>query len=360
MSIHVPWRIQRATYLAYQQTLVSTSNIIHNVAQRPRISFYQNYHTATTGATVAIAAIANNLAEKYSVDAYVTRHSGLSRQLNLRIRQTFSPQKLAGDIVFVDIEQENKVISELVREGRKVILTCHALPTILHSVPQAELKENLRIVDEIHFVSEYQKDEFILHYPDITIAEKSFVIANYTRESKKSNTTGNVGIVGFLTRPEKNALPGILLGEKSNANTIECWGSDSIAGIPNPSIYPKLRLNGWSDKLPQIHNSFDVLISTSKYETFGLVVAEALSAGVSCVISDIPPFRRLYSDCEGVAILSGDESVDISTINQMLQKSATLKASNIAFWRSHFSSSCVKEMWLGSPSLVSTKNRKVV
>ena len=354
MEIYIPWRVRLAAYRVYQQIRCALSQAKWGKKTEPTISFYCNYHQ-TTGASVAIASIANQLAERYNVDIYIRPQSCYSQLLALRVRQTFSPASLAGSMVFVDIEQENAIVEDLCNNGRKVILTCHALPVQLHAVSQPKLIRNLELASVIHFVSECQQTEFINHYPQLPIAEKSFVIPNYTRQSIKQVFTGNVGIVGYLSRPQKNALRAIDLAQRSNAQHIECWGSTEIAGLDNPRLYSKLRINGWTDKTSVMHASFDVLISTSKFETFGLVVMEALSAGIPCVLSDIPVFRSLYGNCKGVVILSGEDDRDVQSINDLLREAPTLKPAIIDYWQKHFSNESVKAAWFKQVGILSTK-----
>lgn len=343
MGIYIPWRVRLLGYRVYQQLCVALSQLYPKKPGK-KFSFYCNYHQ-TTGATVAIASIANHLAEKHTVDAVVRPQSGYSRLLHLGVRQTFSATAMAGDIVFVDIEQENSVLEQLLQSGKRIVITCHAFPTELHGVPQPKLIKNLELCNFIHFVSAFQQEEFIRQYPALNIAAKSFVIPNFTRQSQKKTTTGSIGIVGYLSRPQKNALHAIRLGERSKARTIECWGSDEIAGVQNPGDHPKLVINGWTDSPQAMHASFDVLISASLFETFGLVVSEALSAGIPCVLSDIPVFRSLYGKCKGVAILTGDDEKDIAVINQLLTDAPTLKAEIINFWQENFSNETVKTLW---------------
>ena len=346
MKKYIPWRVQKAAYLLFQYAKSLLSALLSILKKGESISFFPNYHQATTGATIAIASIANQLSNNHKIDGYVTKQSGFSKQFSIHVRHRLNPKKLGGKIIFVDIEQENKAIEALLAAGKVVILTCHALPEYLHAVPQVKLIRNLDLATYIHFVSEAQRKEFIQHYPQLCIEEKSFFIPNYTRQSKKNHFTGNVGVIGYLSRPDKNAIESIELGQQSKAKSIQCWGSKEIHGLGSNHQFSKLYINGWSHSVPQMHDSFDVLISTSKFETFGLVVAEALSAGIPCVISDIPPFRSLYADCEGVAILTGDRDKDVTTINEFLQNAPQLKQPIIDFWHRNFNSEIIKQMWL--------------
>ena len=345
MKFRIPWKIQTTAYFIYQYGCSILSRLTKKRNSGLDISFYCNYQN-TTGATVAIAHIANQLSSPHNVDAYIKPYSGYSRQLSLSVRQHFSPGSLTGRLVFVDIEQENRIIKELLGNDKQVILTCHAFPTLSHSVPQPKLIKNLELSTQIHFVSAHQRSEFILQYPEIEIESKSFVIANYTRRSAKETTTRNIGIVGHLNRLPKNALKGIQLAQESDAHLIQCWGSDIIYGLDDPHSYPKLRLNGWTNSILKIHKSFDLLLSTSQFETFGLVVAEALSAGIPCVLSDIPVYRELYSGCCGIIFLTGDDRQDIRSINQLLDQAQSLEKGIIQFWQENFSDHVIKSAWL--------------
>ena len=344
MSIRIPWRIKVAAYRTYQYALSLLSRLRPRREIKPDISFFCNYQQ-TTGATIAIACIANNLCRSFNVDAHIKPLSGYSKLLSLCVKQHFRPSSLAGDIVFMDIQHESSTIANLEENNRSVVLTCHAFPTILHDVPQDKLQRNLELSSFVHFVSEYQRSEFMQHYPNLNLGSKSFVISNYSRKCSKSSCTGSIGVVGLLNRAPKNTLKAIQLGQQSNARTIECWGSDSIHGLNNPEEFTKLRVSGWSDDIHSIFNSFDVLISTSQSETFALVVAEALSAGIPCLLSDIPVYRELYSGCEGVAIMTGDDQQDISAINHLLAHADQLKPNIISYWEEHFSNDAVTSAW---------------
>ena len=345
MKLRIPWRVKRKAYLLYQYGRSWLSRLRPEKNNVLNISFFCDYQEHTTGATVAIAYIANRLSKQYNVDAVIKPYSGYSSQFNLTVKQYFSSEQIKGQIVFVDIEQKNATVEKLLADGKTVVLTCHAFPLHLHGVPQSNLIKNLTLSSYIHFVSEHQRSEFIQHYPEIKIEDKAFVVPNYTRQSFKKSVTSNIGIVGYLSREEKNALRGIQLAQQSNAYSIQCWGTEEIYGLDDPSSFPKLCINGWTDNIIKMHSSFDVLLSTSQFETFGLVVVEALSAGIPCVLSDIPVYRELYSDCKGVVFLSGDDQKDVDAINQLLDRKEILKPDIINFWRERFSNETVESQW---------------
>ena len=347
MKIYVPWKLQVAAYYIYQVFRSMLSQLKSGRHENGlTISFYPDYQQVQTGASVAIACIANQLSSQHNVDAFIKRRSAYSKHLDLTVRHCLSSHSMRGEIIFVDIEQENKVVEALLQARKRIVLTVHAFPTELHAVPQEKLHRNLELATHIHFVSQFQRNEFIGHYSDIDITGKSFVILNYTRQSAKNSRTRNVGIVGYLNRPAKNALKGIQLAENSAAESIQCWGPKEVAGLNDPKDYKKLKLNGWTDSTLEMHESFDVLLTPSHFETFGLVVAEALSAGIPCLLADIPVFQELYAECAGVTFLSGDDSRDIQALDKMLEDAPKLKQQTIEFWQKSFSNDAIKDAWL--------------
>lgn len=355
MELRVPWRVKRIAYLLYQHVISWISRIRPNKKNAINISFLCNYHAHTTGATVAIACIANSLSKKHNIDAFIKPHSGFSSQFNLMIKQYWSSDSLNGQIIFVDIEQENAVVEKLLHKGKTVILTCHAFPLQLHGVTQPDLIKNLKLCSHIHFVSEHQRSEFVRQYPDIDIETKSFVIPNFTRQNFKKNVTQNIGMIGHLGRVDKNALSGIQLAQQTNAQSVQCWGSYEVYGLDKPSSISKLQLNGWCNNLIKMHESFDILLSSSQFETFGLVVVEAMSAGIPCVLSDIPVYRELYSGCKGVIFLTGDIQKDIEAINQLLEHKDILKSDIINFWHKRFSNVTIESKWLEKITTLSSQ-----
>ena len=240
-------------------------------------------------------------------------------------------------------------------KAKTFILTCQSIHLHLHGVPQPDIIKKLKLRSHIHFVSEHQRSEFVRQYPDIDIETKSFVIPNFTRQSFKRSVTQNIGMIGHLGRVDKNALSGIQLAQQTNAQSVQCWGSYEVYGLDKPSSISKLQLNGWCNNLIKMHESFDVLLSASQFETFGLVVVEAMSAGIPCVLSDIPVYRELYSGCKGVIFLNGDKQKDIEAINQLLEHNDILKSDIINFWRERFSNETIESKWLEKITTLNTK-----
>lgn len=344
MTVRIPWRL-RVVVRRVRHRLKALVSRIRLRGRCPHWVSFRCRYRGTTGATIAISAVANHLATRTCVDTHVEVLGGYAEHLSTRVVRRSSPHDLRGDVVFVDIEQASEVLEELALAGRRTIMSCHALPDVLHGVPRDHLARNLAHCTWIHFVSEYQRGEFAEAFPNLPIEDKSFVIHNFTRRSSKRSMTGNVGLVGYLDREPKNAVEALKLAHRSDARAVQCWGSGTIAGVSDPADYPKLRMNGWTDDLRRIHESFDVLVTTSRYETFGLIVAEALSVGIPCFLSDIPVFRELYDDAPGVSFQCGQDEADVEAINALLDDAQQLRSQIVEYWKRTFDGAALLEEW---------------
>ena len=70
MFFYIPWKAKVAAYLIYQRFISILSQLTKRRKNGAEISFYCNYQQ-TTGSTVAIACIANQLSGPHNVDAYI-------------------------------------------------------------------------------------------------------------------------------------------------------------------------------------------------------------------------------------------------------------------------------------------------
>jgi glycosyltransferase involved in cell wall biosynthesis len=81
-------------------------------------------------------------------------------------------------------------------------------------------------------------------------------------------------------------------------------------------------------------------------ETFGLVVAEAMSAGIPCVLSSLPVFRKFFGDCPGVVLIDDtNRSQAPAIVDDLLSRGASLKAPIQEFWEQRFSPEAVSRQW---------------
>jgi glycosyltransferase involved in cell wall biosynthesis len=82
-----------------------------------------------------------------------------------------------------------------------------------------------------------------------------------------------------------NSYPDLILDIAGSGTTKEMWKLKKLVGRLN--LVENVEFHGWIDQkqLSQLLISARLLVLPSWNENFGLVVAEALSAGVPCVVS---------------------------------------------------------------------------
>lgn len=290
-------------------------------------------YTGKSGGNIAISSIANLLAEieSFEVKAIFSPTSYLNVLLSKKIGITNSISNDV-DILITDLSADPKLYSNF--PANKIITSIHGFKDILHGLQQSHIDNVLSVGQHIHFVSEIQQDSYKL---DIG---RYFVIPNTTNKIFKSNHTYNIGCVGNLDERRKRAKITIIAGQASNAKEIHLWSTSNQEFQTD-----KVHLHDWEKDKEKIFNSFDVLVFLSEFETFGLVVIEAMSAGIPCVLSDIPAFRQ-FSNCEGVVIHDFNDIKGIEkSINKLLAEKESLKPHLISFYDKNYSLEHCKKQW---------------
>jgi len=300
-----------------------------------------------TGQTIALANIANQLSVKFHCVFYALTDNELFERLEPSIKITSQLRDCKNQTVIADVAIVSKI--RKIAPTAKIILSCHSFPDKAHSFDSVFFKAAFEDADIVQFVSEHQQACFKNSYPNIKSNIKSvshsFVIGNLLNIVSKTKGPNEhaLGIVGHLNREPKNGLVAIDFMLETHASRLECWGSDEIFGCSEEMISdPRLRINGWSNDFKIIYGSFDVLIFPSRFETFGLVVFEAISAGKTCVLSDIPVFRELFDKFSNVFFLTGEKQTDIRIVNKALSH-AERHFNQCVFDPSEFNLKCAVE-----------------
>jgi len=301
---------------------------------KPRVCFICGFH-GISGGVIAIANIANLLSEDFCV--YFISHPKSFYNLYLNFRSVIIKDHINFDEVdffICDASVSHDILSEIKRWKKLAIVTCHGFPRSAHGLSFSYLRKTLELADCVHFVSEYQRQMF--KFP----LQQSVVIPNFTYKICKTINTDNIGLVGRHSDPKKNSRIAVELALKSRAPYICVWGDNSFC-----YNNPRVKIHGWTKNRKKIYNSFDVLLSLSKEETFGMVVIEAMSCGIPCVLSDIPAFRG-FQDNPGVKLVSFDKLHDVPyMLNEFLLKKDELKNDIIKYWEKYYSQKSVNVKW---------------
>jgi len=304
----------------------------HGKKKSKTIVFNCGYH-GKTGGVFAIANIANLLSKEFNVEFVSYPTSNYNRLLVNSIKITPNPD-LKADIFLCDVSCDHVFFQTIKGTQKKIIVSCHGLPTSLHGLDNQYVDSSLSYADLVHFVSQYQQESF-------NIQDKKYVIIpNISTKIRKESNTNNVGVVGNLNEERKNVKEAIDIALESDAGKIHIWGADN-----HQYNNSRIIVHPWENDKTKIYNSFDVFVLMSKEETFGLVVAEAMSAGIPCLLSDIPPFES-FALCPGIKIISNNNRKKAPQIlNDLLSDRKILKNAIISYWQDNYSDTAIIEQW---------------
>jgi glycosyltransferase involved in cell wall biosynthesis len=214
-----------------------------------------------------------------------------------------------------------------------VIVSCHGFLKEGHGLNEEHVKTSLDMADKVHFVSQAQQNVFKL--PE----RKHFIIPNTSQQISKTVSTSNIGTFGTLNS-NKNVEESVKIATASNACQIHVWGVEKDIWRNNRII-----VHNWEKNRNKIYNSFDVLVFMSKSETFGLVVIEAMSAGIPCLLSNIPAFQE-FNDCPGIIIAEDTEITSASTLlNKLLSDKEQVKHEMQQYFQKQYSKNVIAEKW---------------
>ncbi|MDR3090478.1 MAG: glycosyltransferase [Desulfobulbaceae bacterium] len=325
----LPWRVEREldricnVFNYYKNNLRATHDA--------EISFYCGFH-GRTGGPAAISQIARILSKRYRVE-FVSHPTSEYNSILAKSINIVSKPSASSQLMIFDVTAGKEIISNAKKSGKQTLVTCHGFPNTLHGLLESEVRSALDSANHIHFVSQSQQDEFKI--PE----GKYFIIKNTHQQMIKTRFGNNAGIIGGIDNQAKNLPRSLEIASASDASKVHVWGSDADNRWPTAVFHP------WTNNKHNIYNSIDVLISMSRNETFGMIVSEALSAGVPCLLSDIPAFRS-FSECESVRVVAPDDTeTAVQCLNALLENKKTLRNIAIKYWQDNLSESVVEQLW---------------
>lgn len=333
----LPWFISHRLQLIKNSFYYYKNRLFHaflncEKGENLTITYICGFH-GETGGSAAAASIANILAKKYKVEFVSFVTSDINHLLDSAVK-VIKKTDFTSDLYICDAECEHTLYEQINRLNKKLLISCHCLPNDLHGLTEEYILKSLSYADMIHFVSDVQKEAFQLN------AQKVKVIPNTSQPVHKNKLTYNVGSVGNLSDLRKNAKQSIEIALASDADTIQLWSVKKDLWQN-----PKVVTHAWETDKQKIYNSFDVLVFMSELETFGLVVIEAMSAGIPCMLSGIPVFKQ-FKDCPGVVIIdeaNKDNAAEL--LNQLLKDKSHLAEKMKEYFESHYSSNAIFKQW---------------
>lgn len=333
----LPWFISNRIE-KLKNTLYFVKNNLSYVFNTPShddnklISYVCGFHGGTGGAFAA-ASIANILASRYRVEFVTYFTSDINRLLSKKVKLVLQAN-LKSDLFICDAECEHSFYQQLKSLNKKLIISCHCLPEQSHGLEPDYIIKSLTYADCVHFVSAIQQEAFQLSNAQCR------VIPNTSKKINKTILTNNVGSVGNLSDVRKNANESIKIALASKASAIHLWSVKQDIWQNNRVI-----THHWETDKNKIYNSFDVLVFMSELETFGLVVIEAMSAGIPCMLSAIPVFKQ-FEKCPGIVIIDAENKQQAGDIlNTLLTDKAELSQKLRNYFDDNYSEMAIFKQW---------------
>lgn len=323
----IPWRLTNLVR-RFVNIFGYLRNRTHwrNKGGQTQVVFLSAFH-GITGATNARADLANLLSLMFSV-AFVTRPSSdYNRRLCKEVR-LIAKEPEDYRICISDSNLTDREIAQREHRGVRVLISMHSVLRSNANVAK------LRKATLVHVVSPVQLPEGF----DDSVT--SVCIPNHCTQIVKRTRTRNVGIVGRVHDPKKGVAEAIDLARRSAAEEIHIWGANQSCNVGD-----RVKIHRWHEDKNRIFDSFDLLLSLSHEESFGLTVIEAMSCGVPCVLVDIPAYTR-FADCPGVTLIERGNVVRATTaINDLLEVDEQTRLAMVCYWRDRFSPDVVRETW---------------
>jgi glycosyltransferase involved in cell wall biosynthesis len=186
----------------------------------------------------------------------------------------------------------------------------------LLSKPEHIIAQSAGMVEELSSSYNIPHNKITVVYPPLQL--------KFFEQSQKKNKTNKILLVGrFAYQKNPFAALEILAKIKNTDAVLEFVGEGELEEqlkkkVAELGLESRVSFAGrQSDVIPYLKNS-DVLILTSKYEGFGMVLAEAIACGVPVVSFDCPtgPAEIIIDGENGYLIPAGD----IDLFAQMLDK----------------------------------------
>ena len=339
MAIPIPWRLKKTA-----SDLVGAAHYYRNRAASPArgngrksilfcIPFY-----GYTGGSFAVLSTANLLSSEYDV-SFLTKPTNIMNKYAGADVRMVSEITEAFDYCVTESGISPEDLDAIRRGGSIVILTMHGAPTLAdgsknHGYSDQLVDRMLGLVDSVQYISDAQ----LPFFKGQTVHRRR--VPNYV-EQVKAHAPGRVaGIVCDTTLPHKNAALSVKMASRSDAERVQVWGKSS-----GQTDTERVTWNGFATDKARIYGSFDVLVHLSKLECQPLVVLEAISAGIPCVLAPIPAYAHLQG-LDGIYLVDlQDEDAIVEAVNAALNCGFAVREGLSAFWERHHSPRAIRDEW---------------
>lgn len=346
MRFQMPWRLRKLGSDGLALARLARNRLLHAAGRRrddrPSIEFNIPFY-GYTGGSYAIVVVANMLSRSFNVSFYTTPTNVLNRYLADQVRMVTAPS-MDCDIYVMEAGSDARLMQRIAARGARLVISCHGFPSDgdvslkNHGYSDSEVYEAFQIASNSHFVTEAQLVAFWQHGAN---PPDPRVISNGVDQVVKIGRTRSVGIVGDAALPLKNVARAVAAAEASLAEEVHVWGRFSETFGSRRAIW-----HGFESDKNKLFSSFDVLVSLSFNETQPLIVLEAMSAGIPCVLSNL----SCYAEIRGLAgvwfVDPSDVAGATAAINDALDIPAPVRDGLRAVWERVYSPNVVERKWV--------------
>lgn len=220
-----------------------------------------------------------------------------------------NPEFVAGlawwaNVVWYDFCDEN-IVHGSMQEAieAQVIVRVHGFEAYGGSLAK---DVNWGYVDDIVFVANHKKDQFLSNYPEANEC-RHHVIYNGVDLDKwtyKKRSGGTVlGYAGYLKGGKNPSMLLDILGGLPKNFTLKVAGTwqneqekEHFDYIVNQYYQHRVIFEEWQEDMDKWLDGIDYLISSSISESFSYVVAEAMAKGIRVLVYDRPDARLFWSN----------------------------------------------------------------
>ena len=268
-----------------------------------RIPAIQHFNGSDFSVALPVPGLLSSALHKFSPDVIHSHHPFLIGSTALRIAHTNEiPLIFTHHTKYEDYTHYMPGNSQALKRFVISLSTHYANLCDLIFAPSQSIAEIIRergvqtpitVVPTGVILSRFENANGLRFRKMLGIPKDAFVIGHLGRLAKEKNLEFLANaIISFLNKqPVKNNYCFLLAGEGSMKETvIDLFAKSNLSNL----LYTVGILN--SDEVPDAYNAMDVFAFTSKSETQGMVITEAMAGGTPVVAIDAPGVREVVRD----------------------------------------------------------------
>jgi glycosyltransferase involved in cell wall biosynthesis len=237
------------------------------------------------------------------------------------------------------------------RSGARLVLTRHVLFP-LNRIHKLTLRRTARVIAVSEAVADSLRAQGIFSPHNVVLIHNGIDVERFAKgreeaaadKEQSSSKRLRVGMIGHLAPIKgqedfiraaatvcrhRDDIDFIIAGEDKSNNGEHRLGLEKLIG--DLDLNQRVRLIGWVNDVAKLLPTFDVFVSPSRSEPFGLAIIEAMAAGVPVIATMSEGAREIIeADKTGRLIPVGDAEVLANAIGELLadQKESERLAAN--------------------------------